>query len=117
MSKTTRIDIDTRSLRDTASAWQQPNLIATVASETRATVLTIALLVGAVWLVGAVTKSWMTPRFPANAPTSQQISDFQQATLAACQQDLIARGYNVYSSNNCRQIASVATYNKFGKSY
>lgn len=106
--------INTKDLRGVAVAWQAPALIKTTGHEIRSFIwlgFIFFLMFGAINVLFKPRPS-TTPA----GPSLQEISNFKQAVHAACIQELVARGHNKYTNSNCREIATVATYNRFGRS-
>ena len=109
----TNTQINTRDLRNAALAWQSPQLVQTAGHEIRSfiwlgVILFIVFAVGASWTKKSPTQN------PA-LPSRQAMFDFRQVVKATCVRDLVARGYNQFSNNNCSQIADIQTYNQFGR--
>lgn len=107
------IQLNSKDFRNAAVAWQSPQLVNSAGHEIRSFIWLGVILFILFSIGGYIMKKdreYVPPSF-----TRQQVSDFQQTVYSACIQNFVARGYNRYVNNNCRDIASVQTYNQFGR--
>ena len=107
----TNVRLDSKDLGKAALAWQSPNLVSAVGHEARSTVWMGVILAG---LFAAVTYVVTYPK-PAPGPSNQEVNDYRQVVIAKCVSGMVARGYTRYQTNNCYDIGTMKTYERYGK--
>lgn len=107
------IKLDSKDLGRAALAWQSPNLVKAAGHEVRSTLWMFVIFSG---LFGATGIIWNLYQIPfSEGPSRQEIQDFMTAQKNVCISKLVAQGYSAYGNNNCPEVASTITYNRYGR--
>ena len=107
------IKVDSKDLARAATALQTPNLVQAAGHEVRSTLWLFVIFGGLFGAVGLLVRLYSAPA--PSGPSRQEIQDYLTTQKNLCVAQLVAQGYSSYSDNNCSHIASVTTYNRYGR--